>query len=280
MNSNFLHNRRSAAPSGFRCGAPNALWAVATVCLLAPFSVGCHFGQQEVAVAHHPAFQQLEQGCFGYEPTVWRSLPGDCQQVVRMIPEEVVHVPEPAAPAEPVTPPEDELLDQPAQQDVPSDPLQGIPRIVQPMDDVETPEAAPKSDIPPAEPPKSEEPPVVQPLDVPPPPTPLTEPPAKQPAVEPSGKQTPAPGTGSAIPEPPIPESPKTFPRAYPPLSRSTPTLRPVLAQPVPQPASIAASELFRTVSQALEETSRPNRVAKQPVKKDAAAGLSKFISY
>ena len=248
-------------------GSPSALLGLAAVCLLVPLSVGCQVGCQEQAIVHHPAYEQLEQGCFGYEPTVWRTMGGDCQQTLRMIPNEVVHVPSAApsvvAPAEPAAPPIDEAAtapEQPTLESVPDpNPLNDIPRIVQP-------DALPDT---PATPETEETPESDQPLETP------AEPAAKQPAAVP-GVVVPNPASVPAA-EPELPKSP---PSADPPMSRAQSISRPVIMGPAIEPASAAANELFRTVSEALDETSPSTRMAAQRSRKPAAAGLSRFISY
>ena len=65
---------------------------LATVCLAAIVTTGCQFDHGQQA-AVEPHYGQLEQACFGYEPTVWRTMPGDCEQAVRVIPNEVIQLP-------------------------------------------------------------------------------------------------------------------------------------------------------------------------------------------
>lgn len=236
------------------------MWAITAACLLAPISIGCQTGGH--AVVHHPAFDQLEQGCFGYEPTVWRSMAGDCQQAIRLVNEEGFGPPEAPEPAQapPVLPDESAMPKQPALEEVPDDPgLLNVPRIVAP------PEEMPEEDAAPAEKPPAVSPaevPEVNPVDQ----LPKEEPAA--PAVEPKPKAKPP------VVEPAVPPKKETT------ETSATPRFAPVINGPVATVSSqrAAADALFRTVSLALEEPQEPARIAER--KKPAAANLSRFISY
>ncbi len=285
VNCNFSHDRCAAKRNRNRWHLPSALLAMASACCLVPFSVGCRVGCQEQVMAHHPAYEQLEQGCFGYEPTVWRSMPGDCQQAVRMIPNEVVVVPEKKVEEEPAdaessTPPmegeegrspEESSPEESLLQQVPESSPLDLPGIVQPRMFSEPP-AAPESPVVPlTEPPAAVPPAAVPPAAVPPAAVP---PAAVPPAAEP-------PTAGPPPAEVPLPVSEESeqeaSPVADPPVSRAM-TL-PVITGPVQEPASVSARELFRTIDEALNETARP-KLAARAAKKPVEGSLSRFISY
>jgi hypothetical protein len=233
-------------------------WVIAATCLLVPISMGCHGSG---AVCHHPAFEQIEQGCYGYEPTLWRSMPGDCQQAIRLVTEEVVETPEPTmAPSQPemTTPPRDEAAapDEATIDAVPDSGPLDVPRIVAPPAE----QPAPKKE--PVQPPVAK-PPAVSPAEVP-----------DVPKPEADGTSTLVP-MGPAITHPVVtPANTRTRVKAERPERQQ---FAPVINGPVAQVSARQASAgaLFRTVSQALSEPPQPGRIAKQP----AAANLSRFIS-
>ncbi len=260
---------------------------MAAACLLAPLSVGCQYGGQ--AAVHHPAFDQLEQGCFGYEPTVWRTMPGDCEQAVRMIPDEVVHTPRPAparVPAEMTAPPQDEsaqegdVQDGALLNDVPDGgPLGVVPGIVRPPSetpqDAMSPAETPNETVPEAAP-AAVKPPAVSPNEVPDVPA-IVPVPAAEPKVPPAKIEPKVP---PAKIEPPVSSlGPQFGPTLNAPVARS-PAARTMPSRSLSR-SRASANALFRTVSTALGDTAhrnrtQPNRMARKP----AAANLSKFISY
>ncbi len=145
VKADFIHHRCVVSPLGGPCTARRPMlltWAA--LCLIGLLSTGCHFGKGHHA-AEEPHYAQLEQACFGYEPTVWRTLPGQCEQAVRMIPDEVVQVPA-ATPAAPPadTKPGESVLDQVPEpgQRVPGL-LRGILDEAAPPGETESPSAEP-----------------------------------------------------------------------------------------------------------------------------------------
>ncbi len=281
------------AAARFRVGLPSAgaILGIAAACLLASVSAGCHSGGG--AVCHAPAFEQLEQGCFGYEPTVWRSMAADCQQAVRLVAEEVppVQTPTPAdqsavVPPDPdATPP---AVPEATLDEVPERIPLDIPRIVAP------PQEDPEQDAP------ATKPPAVSPAEVPSVPVPEmdVEPATKQPAAKPAAEQAqpaaeetqPAAEETSHLEPAPV----HIMPAMIPPQGVETaqPRLAPVISGPVArasratfttpdvqQKPPAAAGELFRTVSAALEkETPRAAPATRFAAEKKN--GLSRFISY
>lgn len=221
---------RSAASC--RCAR---LVACAGAGLLLALATGCHF-----LSPHHgaePHYGRLEQGCFGYEPTVWRALPGDCQQAVRMIPDPVVQVPAPASPppqaaAEPETDEQESMQpeDEPdADAGTPDEShVPGVIRGLLEDTPMPVPESAPPDALPPA-----------TPLE------PNEEPPAGDLLVPPS--------LGPSAPPAQEPDSDLRQSRLHP--------VRPISAQVVDQAGDghhatgAAAPALFEAIEQALAVT-------------------------
>ncbi len=232
---------------------------------------------------HHVPYQQLEQGCFGYEPTVWRTMPGDCQQAVRMIPNEHIELPKEAETAEP-TPAEETTPVQEGQEgqegqssekpiesllnEVPESSPLDLPRIVQPD---AIPESPAPADMP-------AEPPAKSPAE-PPAAAPQAEPPAaKQPAAEPPAAE---PKPAEPAPTEPKQPQPESTGGEQSDVSGAFSQPLPVITQPAVAPASVSARALFRTVHAALNESAQTKVAARHSQRKQsAAANLSRFISY
>lgn len=280
----------------------------ATACFFATATTGCvsHPGGNAVIESH---FTRLEQSCFGYEPTVWRTMTGQCDSAVRQIPEPVIRVPQPSAPTPtPETAPKESILGPLPEPGESSGLFQGILGPTAPPSDGSTPPTEPA--------------PGTEPMNGPAPttePAPGTEPadgtaPVEPPATEAQPAEEAAPGESAAepaaVPEAapeaaPKPIIPETTPLAPPPVEPTTPppaeppapqfsfsSARTVkvapadrapadrASQPEPGQASTgAANNLFRTLESALGDTQQPARSAKVAPKK-GSSGLAKFISY
>lgn len=273
------------------------MWILVAGCLLIPLAAGCQTTDSchSYSGGHHPPFQKLEQGCFGYEPTVWRNMGEDCQQAVRMIPDEplvlpvvksaTTQVPKSDTPSADT---EEEVLGNPepkSEDTADVDPL-GLPGIMKLQGDEsedgaasDTPQEVPLSDLPTV----PQDPPANQPIDqvpssvVPPAepapaiPSKPEEPPAeKQSRFSPPRTIEPSIGVTPTPPQKPEPRKPE--PRK--PESQFPPVIDGPMAKA--SAAKASADSLFKTVSQALEAPP-----AKPVAKKNVpAAGLSKFISY
>ncbi len=239
--------------------------------LVAMLLTGCHcLYPQRTAESH---YGRLEQACFGYEPTVWRALPGDCEQAVRMIPDAAVRAPA-AAPSPPPAAVEPE-----GNEAAPSQPQAA------PDADGATPDQRNRvpgvirglleEGMPPArEPARPDDRPPAAPAE------PAAEPPAGSPALLPSVE----PALPPAAPAPSEPADKHLR------QSRTRP-VRPVSAQVSDHEGSTAtdaaAQELFRSVEKVLAAAPVENAVARPP---QAAArsvtpsaepgtvGLAKFI--
>ncbi|MGM0486364.1 MAG: hypothetical protein ACQESR_06345 [Planctomycetota bacterium] len=318
MNNNFSYDRYAAARTESRVGSRQAAWAMVAACLLAPVCAGCQSSGQ--ATPHCPPFEYLEQGCFGYEPTIWRTMPGDCQQAIRLIPDPKVDVPKPAGAAEspdkapPATPEESTGPDQPTLNDVPDRAPVDLPDMMEPPVEqpTETPgepaEATPPSvspsavpDVPPASEP-GEKPPAktrpetedqVEPKDQTEAKKPTRDEPRENAPAAAEPKKT-APPKAAEKPEPnqatpaepkkPTPADSGTSKpaEAQPPVSSSPDQLPPTLNGPVAQASASkgAARALFRTVSRALRETDQGGDDDARSHDDQPAVGLSRFISY
>ena len=266
----------------------------AALCLITLLSTGCQFGSAHHAAAE-PHYAQLEQACFGYEPTVWRKLPGQCEQAVRMIPDEVVQVPA-VTPATPAAPPTDTKPGESVLDQVP-EPGQGVPGLLRGILD----EAAPpgETESPPAEPtptPSANEPAApdagtpkeVAPSDIPPQELPSTVKPAAEPAkpiIPPAAEPSPPQDLTPEVPQtdaPPVdaPEAPSATGPGFSRRQVRKP-ITSVAQRPVEGSNQEAASELFRSVEQALVVKPSATKVAEQrPANKTSAIGLARFISY
>ncbi|MFW6171819.1 MAG: hypothetical protein ACODAD_15130 [Planctomycetota bacterium] len=314
MNSNFSYDRYAAARSESRLGSRGAVWAMVAACVLAPVCAGCQSGGQEIP--HCPPFEYLEQGCFGYEPTIWRTMPGDCPQAIRLIPDPQVDVPQQtdAGTSQGTAPParkeKPEGSGRPMLDEVPGSAPLDLPDMLEPPVDEpsETPdkpaETTPPSvspsavpDVPPAtEPPTTEsdaKPPATK---IPPEKTrpetedqteakkPTSDQPRENSPDDPTADDPTADDAGTAEPAEPefAPENPKTSAKAQPPVSASPTQLTPTLNGPVAQASTSkrAAGALFRTVSRALEQPSRSMDADGRSRDDKPAAGLSRFISY
>lgn len=352
VNSNFSYDPCVATRVRSRVSSRGAVCALAAACLLVPLCVGCQSTGQ--GLQHHPSFEYLEQGCFGYEPTVWREMPGDCRQAIRFLPEVVAETPQPAQAPQPAAkpelgatpqtaPPDEATLD-----DVPDQGPIDLPQIVEPpveqpsqatppavapsaVPDVppaaETPtkippeETTPKAEQPspaegeepapekkkmaPAEPDAAEpeQPVPAEPEEParsePKKPAPAEEPEEpvaaepKEPAAEPeqpAGTEpddaAPAKPEQAAAPKAikePAPADPKPSASLQPPAASSPSRFPPVIHDPVARAAvkKKTADALFRTVSQALQDTSAETQETESHAHaKKPAAGLSRFISY
>jgi hypothetical protein len=273
------------------CGHQRALCgvlpALVIVSLIAIMTTGCHFGHSDPS-ACEPHHGQLEQACFGYEPTVWRNMAGDCAQSVRMIPNEVI-VPRPAvAPLPPQVP----AAAEPAEQQPGVLPLDQVP---EPGQESDRPLGIFRGILPDEEPPTTPAEPSTEPAK-----EPATEP-AKEPATEPAKELQPVPAPAEEKPSAPAPapaqepqpqnEQPPAAPEepkvndtppaetpATPPPALSGPALT-VPASPVAHRTGSragAAEELFRTLERALGKTTE---AAAKPAQQ-SNIGLARFITY
>lgn len=210
---------------------------MAAACVLASVSAGCHYGGQ--ATVHHPAFEQLEQCCFGYEPTIWRDMPGDCQHAIRMIPDEPVCLPEKTpepTPAEMSTPPTDPAQAAPDEATLDEVPDQGpvtLPGILSvPLEDqpattpapadmlqdgvLGTPQSVPPTSVPPVPPVEPAQQPSLPPASIIPETTEPAEPaPAVEPAVEPAAAPA-EPEAPAPVPAPTPAPAPAAAPKPAP----------------------------------------------------------------
>jgi len=275
--------------------------ALAVICLTSVVTTGCQFGNGHPA-AHEPHYAMLEQGCFGYEPTVWRNVANECTQAVRMIPNEVVPLP----PAQPTPPPAETTPSVLPLDDVPAPGDEGgLPKFMQVPDDETTTEPAvppaetpaepgdnptPESDVPavepavePAKPPVNE--PAVEPAVEP------AKPPVSEPAVEPAQSPAPiepepTPMPTDASPAPPAAPADQPAPASAEPSTTDSPPpsirssrvpVRPV-AHRVTQGSRVAAGALFQSMEQALGKPTTPE--ASPARENHSAVGLARFISY
>ena len=257
----------------------------AALCLIGLVSTGCHFGKGHQAAAE-PHYAQLEQACFGYEPTVWRTLPGQCEQAVRMIPDEVVQVPA-ATPAAPPadTKPGESVLDQVPEpgQRVPGL-LRGILDEAAPPGEMESPAAEPTPTPSANEPaaPEAGTPKEVAPSDIPPQELPSTVKPAAEPTkpnIPPAAEPSPPQDSTPEVPQtdaPPV-DAPEVPAATGPGFSRRQvrKPITTVAQRPVGGANQEAARELFRSVEQALVVKPSATQVAEQrPANKTSAIGL------
>jgi hypothetical protein len=290
---------------------------MAAACVLASVSAGCHYGG--TATVHHPAFEQLEQCCFGYEPTIWRDMPGDCQHAIRMIPDEPVCLPEKTpepTPAEMSTPPTDDAQAAPDEATLDEVPEQGpvnLPRIVAPLPEDQpattpapadmlqdgvlgTPPSVTPDAVPQVEP---AEQPSLPPANVIPETTEPAEParavePAVEPAPAPAEPEAPAPVPAptlapapAAAPKPAAEPTPKpaSEPQAPSVTERSieptmTPT-GPALAPVIDGPLRHDPPSAAAALFQAVSEAlDSPATRPATAQKKSRAGGLARFISY
>jgi hypothetical protein len=273
----------------------------AAACFFATATTGCvsHHGGNAVIESH---FTRLEQSCFGYEPTVWRTMSGQCESAVRQIPEPMIQVPKASE-----STPEEATTPETAPQDSVPVPGQGSDGIGILRGVLDPPVPSDDGSVPPTEPapgtepmdgsaPANESVPGVEPGTEPAEETAPVEPPAtdettsSDPTAEPAA--VPAPVT---VPETTVPETNPVVPPEAEPSTASPPvpqfsfsSARTIEAVPVdtpnkPESAQTrkgAANELFRTLESALgEDPQPPARTAKAAPKK-GSTGLAKFISY
>jgi hypothetical protein len=278
----------------------------AAACFFATATTGCvsHHGGNAVIESH---FTRLEQSCFGYEPTVWRTMSGQCESAVRQIPEPMIQVPKAS---ESTTTPEKsplEAIPEPGQGLGPSGLFGDLLKPPVPSNDGSVPPTEP---APGAEPmdksaPANESVPGVEPGTQPAEETAPAEPPTTEPATletapaettssdptaEPTAVPDLVPGPEAAEPEtnPVVPSEaePSTAPPPVPQFSFSSArTIETVPVDTSNKPESAqtrkgAANELFRSLESALgEDPQPPARTAKAAPKK-GSTGLAKFISY
>ena len=288
MKADFIHHRCFVSRQLGQHTTQHLLLTLGTVCLAAIVTTGCQFDHGHQA-AVEPHYGQLEQACFGYEPTVWRTMPGDCEQAVRMIPNEVIQLP-PAAPAttEPDSAPPTEPAISPLPLDEvpePGDESQGMPGLLRDIEPV--PQQPPAETNPPAtEPPPAEgtkEPATVEPAI-----GPADSAPAQPAEPEPAPAEQPVPPNTD---EPESDAKPAAEPAAPPAPSESKPSVSsmrqvrtpviPVAQRRVERTTNVAASELFSSVERALGDTANTSRPARPRVaEKKSTIGLARFISY
>ncbi len=238
---------------------------------------------------------ELEQACFGYEPTVWRNMPGQCEQAVRVIPDEVIQLPA-AAPtqAEPANAPPTESVPGMLPLDQVPEPGQDSTEVPGIIRDIEPGQQPPAGTTPPTTEPAADEAakepaalePVVPPKSAPQEPTP---PESVQPESAQPAPAQPAPQLPSSK-EPKTDTAPAVEPATPPARSTSKPSaslrqvrqpVTPVAQRPGPHSTNVAAAELFRSVEQALSKTVDTGKPARQHVaEKNTAIGLARFISY
>jgi hypothetical protein len=295
VKADFIHQRCFVSRQGGELTTRRLLLTLAMVCLVAPVTTGCQFGHSHQA-AVEPHYGQLEQACFGYEPTVWRNMPGQCEQAVRLIPDEVIQLPA-AAPAQATpdsAPPTEPVpgglpLDQVPE---PGQESSALPRIM----DVGPADQPPAETTPPATPPAApdeaaKEPaalePAMPPESAPQEPTP-PEPAQPEPAQPEPAQPEPQPPSGD---EPKKTDAPPAVEPATPPapptpepsvsVRKTRKPVTPVALRPTRYSTNVAAAKLFRSVEQALSETMDSGKSARQRVtEKNTAVGLARFISY
>ncbi|MHB0956054.1 MAG: hypothetical protein ACYC0X_06695 [Pirellulaceae bacterium] len=318
MKTDFMHRYCVVSPMGGQCTMHRLIFCCALLCLIAPMSIGCQFAHEDHAAKPH--YGQLEQACFGYEPTVWRTMADGCEQAVRMIPNEVIQVPAAPEQASPATDqPGASVLDQVPESEgllprfmrdafeAPAAPEEGAPQ-----EKEGAPQEMEPADIPPQEQPAepaADEPAADEPAAEPraaitPPPAasdlPTTEPSVPQdssfelpqapvpPAAEPETSSTshlpaPAPTGGpSWEPTPATAPAPVSEPRQKFSQSPNRTPATPVALRPAAARSSAgAANELFRTLEEAIGAPSTATNVAAQrPADKGSAIGLARFISF
>lgn len=265
----------------------------AAACFLATATTGCVYqhGDNAVIESH---FTRLDQNCFGYEPTVWRTMSGECNQAVRQIPEPVIRLPKAVEEApKPATEPKPSVLEsvpepgQESSEDGGIGILNGIDLPKTPQDNTTPPtEPAPDTATPqppaPAEQPKDN----LAPADAPTTPAPAAE---STPAPPPA--ETPAEGNAPATEPSPPQVDPTAAPPAEPPKPQfSRGSTREILTVPVsrqtpedkvaaPKSHAEAADHLFRTLESALRDAPHQTPAPKTAAKK-GPTGLAKFISY
>jgi hypothetical protein len=236
--------------------------------LMVILTTGCHYVRSHHAAEPH--YGRLEQACFGYEPTVWRSLPGDCEQAVRMIPDEVVQLPAAApAPAQPAlerTPDDQVPLEPDAAPETETAPPDEnrVPGVLRGILEGATPPAD-QPTLPDNPPPAMPQEPAVEP--------PAATPPAVEPVVPPAVEPATAPGTEPAAPPAVEPAAPPAAPPATEPASdlrqSRTRQVRPVSTRSEDQDTRLAtdaaAQDLFRSVAHALAVTPSENATQSQP---------------
>ncbi len=262
MKANLFRNR-CVSFGGRRRAARDLLPALAALGLCAILVAGCQTGH-----GHHGAtelhYGQLEQACFGYEPTVWRTMADDCEQAVRLIPNEVIQTPPPT----PIPPRATELtpgilpLDQvpePGQAPGQEEEHGTAPNIIRDLlEPDETPKPAPEQPALPTEP-------------------------AQEPAAEVPVPDTAPADQTPAMDEPQI-EDATTAPPTPSPTSRRSVTRIPAspvaLHSPPANSTSGAAGELFRSIEQALRENPHASTHARKTEQQQSAVGLARFISY
>lgn len=259
MKRRILDFRRVAAKHGSQWTTPRIWTGLILAGTVVVLATGCQFGHSK-KMAKHPPYQQLDQVCFGYEPTVWRTMAGDCEQAHRLIPEPAIKVPPPAAAKSAVTEPDSGALD--ILRDVP----EPQPTEPEPTEPEPTPGTGrvPRIALPPDVP--ESVPPVLQ--DVP---IPADPPGAAEPADPPAVREVPLPND----PQPPMTRF-NTYPAPVP--------ARPAVGRSSRNPV---ADGLFQTVQQALH-ADVDERTTLAPVttpesgaeRKRPAAGLSRFISH
>ena len=295
VKADFIQHRSFVSRQGGQLNTQRLLLTLAAMCLAAIVTTGCQFDHGHQA-AVEPHYGQLEQTCFGYEPTVWRTMSGDCEQAVRVIPDEVVQLPVAAPiPAESDNTPPTEPPTGPLPLEQVPEPGQESPRVPGLFRDLEPAEQ------PPAEtnPPPTESAPADD-AEVPAPTQPVI-PPAESAPTQPVEPE-PAPAEQSAPPTTDEPQSDTPAaepaeapapPESKPPVSMRPVSMRPVSMPPVRtpvtpvtqrrtlRPTNVAASELFRSVEQALGETTNTSKPARTRVaEKKGTIGLARFISY
>lgn len=282
MNADYIHHRCVVSPRSGQRTASHLLLISTALCLVVPGMTGCQSGNAHQA-AVEPHYAQLEQVCFGYEPTVWRTMSGQCEQAARLIPDEVVQVPV-APPAQATT--ESALPTEtgpgPSGLEGVPEPGDRLPAVMNPAPEpttpegTETPEAAPAETPPPVQPPM-ENPPVA-------PAPPQEQPPVENPPAAAAPPQEPIREAPSAdVPPAVAPETPPASSATGPKFSRREARKPVTLAaqQPTEPATNAVASGLFRSVEQALVVKPSAAKVAEQrPANKNSAIGLARFISY
>ncbi len=286
----------------------------AAACFFATATTGCvsHHGDNAVIESH---FTRLEQTCFGYEPTVWRTMSGPCETAVRQIPEPMIQVPKASeSTTETVTTPETapkesplETVPEPGQGSGPPGlfrelmappgssnegsvpPTEPVPG-TGPMDE-SAPAKEPVPGVEPGTEPAEENAPAEPPATEPAPTEPATdEPTSSEPTAEPAPEPELAPVPEAAQPEstPAVPPSaePSTAPPPVPQFSFSSArTNKTAPADTLDNPESTqarkgAANELFRSLESALGDDAQPPARNAKAAPKKGPTGLAKFISY
>jgi len=294
--------RKQQTRVGLRSVRLHALTAAAA-CFFATATTGCvsHHGDNAVIESH---FTRLEQTCFGYEPTVWRTMSGECQQAERQIPEPVIYTPK-TSETTPTTEPKESVLEsvpEPGQESggsglfrsllgPPVTPDSGTTPPAEPAPGTEPadnagPATEPAEETAPVEPPAMEPAPADESSVEPAPTVEPTVDPTVDPTVEPAVEPTlePAPAIEQVPVAPPHVE-PAIAPPTDPPANQfSFSSSRQVVTAPSAvqesAPANTAsANQLFRTLESALGDAP-PKAPAPKAAPKKGPTGLAKFISY